>query len=459
MNLKPAYSKKSGPLNGRAVIPGDKSISHRAVMFGGLAEGETIISGLLEGEDVLSTAKAMRKLGATITKCDDGLWRCYGVGTKGLQETSETIDMGNSGTSVRLLMGVVSGYAMNTNFVGDASLTKRPMGRVMNPLKDMGAEFDARDGGCLPLTVKGSPTLQSIQYTLPIASAQVKSAVLLAGLNATGKTQVTEPAACRDHTENMLRHFGVDVEISHDEENRRVITVEGGKTLQGCAVDVPADPSSAAFPVVAALLCPNSEVDVFGVCYNETRNGIYKTLIEMGADIEILRSYDQGGETVVDMRVRGGQPLKGIDVPAERVPSMIDEFPILAVAASCAEGTTNMSGLEELRVKESDRLAIMAQGLAATGVDLKEGESTLSINGTGKPPKGGATIETMHDHRIAMSFLVLGFVTEEPMHIDDASPINTSFPNFVSLMRGIGAIIESDDASGDANTLRFEEDL
>ncbi|MEC9235870.1 MAG: 3-phosphoshikimate 1-carboxyvinyltransferase, partial [Pseudomonadota bacterium] len=242
-------------------------------------------------------------------------------------------------------------------------------------------------------------------------------------------------------------------------EGRRVISLEGGQTLQGCAVDVPADPSSAAFPVVAALLCPESEVDVFGICYNETRNGIYKTLIEMGADIEILRSYDQGGETVVDMRVRGGKTLQGIDVPADRVPSMIDEFPVLAVAAACAEGTTRMVGLEELRVKESDRLALVAKGLAEAGVELEEGTDNLTIHGTGKPPKGGNTVETMHDHRIAMSFLVLGLASEESMHIDDASPIRTSFPNFISLMRGIGATIEADDAASGNNVLRFEGEL
>ncbi len=459
MSKQPAYAKKSGPLNGRAVVPGDKSISHRAVMFGGLAEGETIISGLLEGEDVLSTAEAMRKLGATINKDDDGLWRCYGVGAQGLRESAEIIDMGNSGTSIRLLMGVVSGYAISTFFVGDASLSKRPMGRVMNPLKEMGAEFISRDQGRIPLAVKGAANLRAIDYVLPVASAQVKSAVLLAGLNASGKTQVTEPAACRDHTENMLRHFGVNLDITLDDAGQRVISLEGGQILQGCAVDVPADPSSAAFPVVAALLCKGSEVDVFGICYNETRNGIYKTLIEMGADIEIIRSYDQGGETVVDMRVRGGNPLKGVNVPAERVPSMIDEFPVLAVAAACAEGTTYMSGLEELRVKESDRLALVANGLRAAGVELEEGEDSLTIHGTGKPPKGGNTVETMHDHRIAMSFLVLGLASDESVHIDDASPIRTSFPNFISLMRGIGATIEADDTPSAPKTFRFEEDL
>ena len=460
MSKKPAYSKKSGPLKGRAVVPGDKSISHRSIMFGGLAEGETIISGLLEGEDVLSTAEAMRKFGATINQDDDGLWRCYGVGAKGLKESQELIDMGNSGTSIRLLMGVVSGYALSAFFIGDPSLSKRPMGRVMTPLKEMGAEFISREKGRIPLALKGSPQLRAIEYTLPVASAQVKSAVLLAGLNATGKTQVTEPAPCRDHTENMLRHFGVDVEISKDEQGRRVISVEGGQTLKGCAVDVPSDPSSAAFPTVAALLCPDSVVDIFGVCYNPTRNGLYITLLEMGADIEILREYEQGGEVVADLRIRGGKTLKGIDVPAERVPSMIDEFPVLAVAASCAEGTTTMSGLEELRVKESDRLGIMAKGLTEAGVNLEEGPDTLTIHGTGKPPKGGNTVETMHDHRIAMSFLVLGLASEKSMHIDDASPIQTSFPNFVSLMRDIGAIIEADDAaSGDPNELRFVEEL
>ncbi len=460
MTAQPAIAKKSGPLTGRAVVPGDKSISHRAVMFGGLAEGETIISGLLEGEDVLSTAAAMRALGAEINHDDDGLWRCYGVGAKGLSEAEGLLDMGNSGTSIRLLMGVVSGYPLNTFFVGDQSLSKRPMGRVTSPLSEMGAEFITRDKGRPPLAVKGSASLRAIDYVLPVASAQVKSAILLAGLNASGTTKVTEPAPCRDHTENMLRHFGVDVAVSTDDQGRGVIEIEGGQHLLGCAVDVPADPSSAAFPVVAALLCEGSDIDIMGVCYNKTRNGIYITLLEMGADIEILRRYDQGGESVVDMRVRGGKPLKGVDVPANRVPSMIDEFPILAVAASCAEGTTTMSGLEELRVKESDRLAIMAKGLAAAGVKLEEGEDNLIIHGNGQPPMGGVQVETMHDHRIAMSFLILGFVSEKPMSIDDARPIKTSFPNFVSLMRGIGARIDADSGQpGDAATLTLEEDL
>lgn len=460
MNKKPAYSKKSGPLKGRAVVPGDKSISHRSIMFGGLAEGETIISGLLEGEDVLSTAEAMRQLGARIEKCDDGLWRCYGVGAKGLSESDAIIDMGNSGTSIRLLMGVVAGYAMSTFFVGDASLSKRPMGRVITPLQEMGADFIARDKGRIPMAVKGNASLKGINYTLPVASAQVKSAILLAGLNATSKTQVTEPAPCRDHTENMLRHFGANIDVSRDSEGRRVISIEGGQVLQGCAVDVPSDPSSAAFPIVAAVLSPDSEVHVYGVCYNETRNGIYKTLIEMGADIEILRSYDQGGETVVDICAKGGKQLHGIDVPADRVPSMIDEFPILAVAACCAKGVTKMTGLEELRVKESDRLGIMAAGLTAAGATLEEGADSLTIHGDGTPLKGGVQIETHHDHRIAMSFLILGLTTDAPMRIDDASPIQTSFPNFVSLMRDIGAIIEADDvAPAGEKTLRFAEDL
>lgn len=431
-------SFKAGSVSGTVRVPGDKSMSHRALMLGALADGETIISGLLTGEDVLNTAFAMRKMGARIYDSDDGLWHVHGVGAAGLQEPDTVLDMGNSGTSARLLMGLVAGYDLAACFTGDASLSKRPMKRVIAPLSEMGARFLGRRGGHLPLMIKGSRSLQAISYKLPVASAQVKSAVLLAGLRAAGQTVVTEDKPTRDHTENMLRHFGVDIETGKDENGAYNIAIKGGQFLTGCAVDVPSDPSSAAFPVVAALLQEGSDLRLPRVGTNKRRTGLYETLQEMGADIVFANEQVQAGEPVADMIVKGTGALTGIEVPPERVPSMIDEFPVLAVAAACAQGTTKMTGLSELRVKESDRLALMAEGLKACGVALEEGTDSLVIHGTGKPPAGGATIKTALDHRIAMSFLVLGSVTEQPVAIDDAGSINTSFPGFVDLMNGLG---------------------
>lgn len=439
--MKPLISSRCRSLTGSARVPGDKSMSHRALMFGLLAEGETIISGLLEGEDVLCTAAAVRALGGKAGNAD-GLWRVFGAGPEGLAEPRAVLDMGNSGTSTRLLMGLVAGYPVSAIFTGDASLSRRPMKRVTDPLGMMGARFIAREGGRLPLAMQGSGALKAIEYESPVASAQVKSAVLLAGLNADGVTTVIETEGTRDHTENMLRHFGVETVTERLESGAFAVSISGGQRLLGCAVDIPADPSSAAFPVVAALLCEGSELKLPHVGVNPRRTGLYDTLREMGAAIEYRNARDAAGEQVADLFVRGTGPLKGVDVPPERVPSMIDEFPILAVAAACAEGETRMSGLAELRVKESDRLARMAQGLAACGVDLEEGEDSLVIRGTGKPPEGGATIDTALDHRIAMSFLVLGCVARQPVAIDDCSPIATSFPGFAGLMNGIGASLD-----------------
>lgn len=438
---KPYASNIARPLQGNARIPGDKSISHRALMFGALAMGETIVAGLLEGEDVISTASALRAMGAKIERGGDGLWRINAAPEGLLRQPSQALDMGNSGTSTRLLMGVMAGYDLAVKITGDASLTKRPMKRVMTPLEQMGATFEATGGDRLPLTLHGTSNLKGITYDLPVASAQVKSAVLLAGLRAHGKTVVIEREATRDHTENMLRHFGahVVIETIDGADHIEIIAPAG---LMGCAIDVPGDPSSAAFPTVAAILQPGSEITLGQICMNPRRAGIYQTLIDMGADITLMNQRVSGGEKIAGLRVRGGEPLRGIDVPAERVPSMIDEFPILAVAASCATGTTRMTGLAELRVKESDRLSMMANGLKSCGVDLDMGEDSLTIRGTGKPPQGGARIETALDHRIAMSFLVLGTATQQPVSVDDISPVNTSFPGFVDLMNNLGADME-----------------
>ena len=441
INALPLKSSPSGPLKGTVRIPGDKSISHRSIMFGALAEGETIISGLLEGEDVYNTAHAMRALGAKVSKGEDGLFRCVGIGLGNLQEPGQIMDMGNSGTSTRLLMGIVASHNITATFSGDASLSKRPMGRVTTPLEQMGAQFMSRAGGRLPLTMRGTSEAKSITYKLPVASAQVKSAVLLAGLNAKGLTTVLEPEPTRDHSENMLRHFGIDVRVAKNDEGIDAISIEGGQKLLGCAVDVPSDPSSAAFPVVAALLNEGSELTLPRVGINPRRIGLYETLIEMGADITFENKTIEAGEPVATLKVRSINRLKGIDVPAERVPSMIDEFPVLAMAASCAEGITRMTGLAELRVKESDRLQCVAEGLLACGVKLEMGPDWLTIHGTGQPPKGGVTIETQLDHRLAMSFLVLGTTTQLPVAVDDASPVNTSFPGFVELMNNLGTNI------------------
>jgi 3-phosphoshikimate 1-carboxyvinyltransferase len=438
---QPIISRKCEVLSGYPLIPGDKSISHRSIMLGALAIGETIVSGLLEGEDVLCTAMAMRAMGAKVVHGDDGLWRIHGVGVGGLHEPDEVLDMGNSGTSTRLLMGLVGGCDITATFTGDGSLVKRPMKRVVTPLEMMGAQFMCRSGDRLPLTVKGAREALSIEYKLPVASAQVKSAIMLAGLNAAGRTTVIEGKPTRDCTENMLRHFGVKVTTEELDGGAFAVSLDGYQELHGCAVDVPRDPSSAAFITVAALIVEGSEITMSNVGVNPRRDGLFVTLKEMGADIRYENQRIEAGEPVASIKVTGNNVMKGIDVPESRVPSMIDEFPILAVAAACAQGTTRMTGLAELRVKESDRLLMMANGLKACGVNLEMGEDSLIIHGAGKPPKGGARVETALDHRIAMSFLVLGCASEEPIEIDDGSPIATSFPTFIELMNDLGADI------------------
>lgn len=427
----------SDRLRGNFRVPGDKSISHRALMFGGLAVGETRIEGLLEGEDVLRTAAALRALGAEVERLAPGSWRVVGRGVGGFAEPDDVLDFGNAGTGARLMLGLLAGQPITSFLTGDASLRSRPMGRVMQPLQRMGVSFVSREGGRLPLAVAGPSTLLPIEYSLPVPSAQVKSALLLAGLAAPGQTVVIEPEPTRDHSERMLRHFGAEVFVDDRPEGRE-IRLTGQPELAAAAVSVPADPSSAAFPAVAALLLPDSEVRLEGVCLNPLRDGIYRTLLEMGADITEEDRRLEAGETIADLVVRSSR-LQGIEVPPERAASMIDEYPVLAVAAACAEGSTIMRGLAELRVKESDRLAGIAKGLAACGVEVEEGPDSLVVHGRGGRPRGGATLEAALDHRMAMSFLVLGLASEQPVIIDDASPIGTSFPGFVPSMEGLGA--------------------
>ncbi|CAO3376732.1 3-phosphoshikimate 1-carboxyvinyltransferase [Azospirillum argentinense] len=441
LQAKPLRSSSTGALAGTIRVPGDKSISHRSLMLGAVAVGETVIHGLLEGEDVLNTAAAMRLLGAQAERGGDGVWRVRGVGLGGLSEPAQVLDMGNSGTAARLLMGLVASHPITCVFTGDASLNKRPMARVTGPLEQMGARFVGRSGGRLPLAVVGSDRTVPITYRLPVASAQVKSAIILCGLNTAGTTTVIEAEPTRDHTELMLRHFGATVTTERMEDGALAVSVVGQPELTGRTIVVPADPSSAAFPAVAALLRPGSELLLPGVGMNPRRTGLYDTLVEMGANIAFENRRDEAGEPVADLRVKHG-PLKGIVVPADRAPSMIDEYPILAAAAACAEGTTVMLGLKELRVKESDRLAMVADGLTKCGVKVEVGaDDSLTVYGTGKPPQGGATVATAMDHRIAMSFLVLGMATAEPVRVDDGAFIETSFPGFVDLMNGVGAKI------------------
>ncbi len=441
-NPKSMKASRGGSLQGMAAIPGDKSISHRALLFGGLASGETRITGLLEGEDVLNSAKAAAALGASVHKQDEE-WVVWGTGNGLLLEPEAPIDFGNSGTGCRLFMGLVGAYDFETTFIGDASLSKRPMARIVDPLKLMGTQLVSSAKGCrLPIVLHGPEIAAPITYEVPVPSAQVKSAVLLAGLNAPGKTTVIEKVKTRDHTEKMLAGFGAEIEVAETEDGARAITVAGQGELKGCNIQVPADPSSAAFPIVAALIVPGSEIRLENILMNPTRIGLITTLIEMGGDIEIANRRNSAGEDIADLVVRSSD-LKGVTVPGERAASMIDEYPVLSIAAAFAEGITRMEDVGELRVKESDRLSAMAAGLAANVVKVAEGDDWLEVTGVpgGKGLGGGGAVATHLDHRIAMSFLVMGLASEKPVAVDDISPIATSFPEFIDLMRGLGADI------------------
>jgi len=431
-------SSRAGPLRGRVRPPGDKSISHRAFIFGLLTRGRTEISGLLEGEDVLRTGEACRALGARVERVGQGRWTVDGLGIGSILAPEGTLDFGNAGTGSRLIMGVVGGHGVTAAFDGDASLRKRPMRRILDPLTLMGAEVLAQaEGGRCPIVLKGTAEPAPIVYRTPVASAQIKSAVLLAGLNAPGETTVIETEASRDHTEKMLAHFGAEVSVAPEGEAGRRIVLKGRPELRPAPVIVPADPSSAAFPIVAALIAPGSDIIVEGVMMNSLRTGLMTTLLEMGAEIEILDRREEGGEEVADLRIRGSS-LRGVDAPASRAPSMIDEYPILAVAAAFAEGQTRMRGLHELRVKESDRLAAVAAGLKSAGVVCAIEGDDLVVEGRGEA-LGGGLVATHLDHRIAMSFLVMGLASRKPMTIDDSRMIGTSFPIFRPLMESLGA--------------------
>jgi 3-phosphoshikimate 1-carboxyvinyltransferase len=436
----PLAGRAGGALAGRVRVPGDKSMSHRALMLGGLAVGRTTIKGLLDGEDVRATAAAMAALGARVERHEDGTWTVDGVGVGGLVEPQDVLDLGNAGTGVRLLMGIVATHPITTIFTGDASLRRRPMRRVTEPLRRFGAEFHGRRGDLLPMAVVGSDNPVPVEYAVPMPSAQVKSAVLLAALNTPGRSIVTEAEPTRDHSERMLRHFGARVTVEETPEGGRRIEIEGQPELVPAALDLPADPSSAAFPMVAALLVEGSDIVLENVGLNPLRTGLVTTLQEMGGDIEILNPRSSGDEPVGDIRVRSSR-LRGVTVPEARAPSMIDEYPILAIAAAAAEGTTRMLGLEELKVKESDRLAAIARGLEANGVALSVEGATLEVTGFGGLAPGGGHVLAQLDHRIAMSFLVLGLASRAPVTIDDGATIETSFPDFAGLMRRLGANI------------------
>ncbi|MFN3746099.1 MAG: 3-phosphoshikimate 1-carboxyvinyltransferase [Hyphomicrobiaceae bacterium] len=431
----PLTAGRAGALSGTVRVPGDKSISHRALILGALATGVTRIRGLLEAEDVLNTARAVTALGAPARK-KGPIWEVTGRGVGGLTQPAEPLDFGNSGTGTRLMLGVIAGHPIEVKLIGDASLSRRPMGRVLNPLRQMGLEV-VGDRETLPLIVRGTDQLVPIEYELPVPSAQVKSAILLAGLHAAGETTVIEKEATRDHTERMLRYFGAEVRTEKSAGGTR-ITVKGDAELEGRAVTVPGDPSSAAFLVAAAVLVPDSDVTVEGILFNPTRTGFYQTLQEMGADITLLNMREEGGEPIADVRARGGAHLKGVRVPPGRAPSMIDEYPVLAAVAACAEGVTRMEGLSELKVKESDRLAATAAGLIASGVEAKVEGDTLIVTGSARVP-GGGTVATHLDHRIAMAFLTLGLASEKPVTVDDSRMIATSFPEFRGLMEQLGA--------------------
>lgn len=431
-------ARRSGPLKGRLRAPGDKSISHRALIIGALAVGRTAISGLLEGEDVINTARAMRALGARVERCGDGRWQVDGVGVAGFAAPPAPLDFGNSGTGCRLVMGAAAGCPITAVFDGDASLRRRPMKRILEPLLQIGARVVAADAGDrLPVTLAGARDPIPIVYRTPVPSAQVKSAVLLAGLAAPGATTVIEAEATRDHTERMLAHFGAELTIAPDDAEGRRITLTGQPELVPASVAVPADPSSAAFPLVAALIVPGSDLILTDMLINPLRTGLLTTLAEMGASVDILERRIESGEELADLRVRASA-LHGVEVPAARAPSMIDEYPILAVAAAFAEGVTVMRGLKELRVKESDRLAATAAMLRVNGVSVDIAGDDLIVQGRGRVA-GGGLVATHMDHRIAMAALTMGLASEQPVAVDDASFIATSFPGFVDTMRGLGA--------------------
>ena len=437
---RPMTGHPSAGLRGRMQVPGDKSISHRAVMLGALAIGETTVSGLLEADDVLRTVRAMAALGARLERHRNGVWHITGCGVGGFVEPPGPIDFGNSGTGVRLAAGLVATTPVKVIFTGDDSLSRRPMGRIIEPLEQFGADIATAPGGRLPMRITGAAHPLPLTYELPVPSAQVKSALLLAGLNAPGETTVIEPVPTRDHTEKMLKAFGADIDEERTPEGRRIM-VRGHKELSPCDLTVPGDPSSAAFPLAAALVCPDSEVTVTGMLLNPTRTGLIETLHEMGADITIANPRTSGGEIVGDVTARTSA-LRGVTVPAARAPAMIDEYPILAVLAAFAEGVTRMEGLAELRVKESDRIAATAAGLAACGVEVKTGDDWMEVTGTGGKVRGGGHVASHLDHRIAMSFLVLGLAAEEPVTVDDGAVIATSFPDFAERMRALGADID-----------------
>ncbi|MDO6479182.1 3-phosphoshikimate 1-carboxyvinyltransferase [Shimia thalassica] len=438
----PMTSRACGPLTGEANVPGDKSISHRSLILGAMAVGETRIFGLLEGEDVLDTAKAMQAFGAEVTNHGDGEWSVQGVGVGGFAEPDGVIDCGNSGTGVRLIMGAMATSGITVTFTGDASLNKRPMARVTDPISLFGAQSVGRSGGRLPMTIVGASDPVPVRYNVPMPSAQVKSAVLLAGLNAPGQTVVIEKEATRDHTERMLTGFGAEVSVETTDEGR-VITLTGQPELKPQTITVPRDPSSAAFPVCAAIITPGSDVLVPNIGLNPTRAGLFSTLREMGADLVYENEREEGGEPVADLRARFSPDLKGIEVDPARAASMIDEYPVLSVVACFAQGDTVMKGVKELRVKESDRIDAMATGLRLNGVDVDEGEDWWIVHGRGHGNvAGGGTCESHLDHRIAMSFMVMGMATNAPVSVDDGGPIATSFPVFEPLMETLGAKIE-----------------
>jgi len=438
----PMTSNPCGPLKGEAHVPGDKSISHRSLILGAMAIGETRISGLLEGEDVLDTAKAMRAFGAEVTDHGNGEWTVRGVGVGGFAEPDQVIDCGNSGTGVRLIMGAAATSPITVTYTGDASLAKRPMGRVTDPLALFGTQAVGREGGRLPMTLVGAAEPTPVRYTVPVPSAQVKSAVLLAGLNVRGETVVIEKEATRDHTERMLQGFGATLSVEDTNEGR-VITLTGQPELQPQTIAVPRDPSSAAFPVCAAIITPGSDVLVPNIGLNPTRAGLFTTLQDMGADLTYENMREEGGEPVADLRARFSPDLHGIVVPPARAASMIDEYPILSVVASFAQGVTDMQGVKELRVKESDRIDAMAKGLRAAGVTVEEGPDWWKVHGLGHGNVAGdVTVASQLDHRIAMAFMVMGMAANHPVSVDDGAPIATSFPIFENLMGRLGADLQ-----------------